>query len=317
MTTPDPSPALLLKNLSKVFRSFRTQKATEVVAVNNISLRIEPGEIVGLLGPNGAGKSTLVDMILGLISPTSGTVEVFGQSPKDMIRQSRLGAVMQTGGLLPELTVEETIAMIATTHKTNISVSQALEQANLLQIRKRRISQCSGGEQQRVRFAIALLGDPDLLLLDEPTTGMDTVARRHFWDAMRAQAKLGKTIIFATHYLEEAQNFASRIVMVNEGRIIADGTTHDIQALTNFRMISCDFPRLSDLMVSDIGRAPGVLSAVRIGNGVRIQANNSDAVARWLLTNTSAFNLTISSNSLEDSFIALTQQALSAEEAGN
>lgn len=317
MTTPDPSPALLLKNLSKVFRSFRAQKATEVVAVNNISLRIEPGEIVGLLGPNGAGKSTLVDMILGLISPTSGTVEVFGQSPKDMIRQSRLGAVMQTGGLLPELTVEETIAMIATTHKTNISVSQALEQANLLRIRKRRISQCSGGEQQRVRFAIALLGDPDLLLLDEPTTGMDTVARRHFWDAMRAQAKLGKTIIFATHYLEEAQNFASRIVMVNEGRIIADGTTHDIQALTNFRMISCDFPRLSDLMVSDIGRAPGVLSAVRIGNGVRIQASNSDAVARWLLTNTSAFNLTISSNSLEDSFIALTQQALSTEEAGN
>lgn len=317
MTTPDPSPALLLKNLSKVFRSFRTQKATEVVAVNNISLRIEPGEIVGLLGPNGAGKSTLADMILGLISPTSGTVEVFGQSPKDMIRQSRLGAVMQTGGLLPELTVEETIAMIATTHETNISVSQALEQANLLRIRKRRISQCSGGEQQRVRFAIALLGDPDLLLLDEPTTGMDTVARRHFWDAMRAQAKLGKTIIFATHYLEEAQNFASRIVMVNEGRIIADGTTHDIQALTNFRMISCDFPRLSDLMVSDIGRAPGVLSAVRIGNGVRIQANNSDAVARWLLTNTSAFNLTISSNSLEDSFIALTQQALSTEEAGN
>ena len=123
MTAQDPRPALLLKNLSKVFRSFRTQKATEVVAVNNISLRIEPGEIVGLLGPNGAGKSTLVDMILGLISPTSGTVEVFGQSPKDMIRQSRLGAVMQTGGLLPELTVEETVAMIAPPHTKQTSLS--------------------------------------------------------------------------------------------------------------------------------------------------------------------------------------------------
>lgn len=317
MTSPDPSPALLLKNLTKTFRSLRSQETIEVVAVNNISLKIEPGEIVGLLGPNGAGKSTLVDMILGLISPTSGTVEVFGQHPKDMIRQGRMGAVMQTGGLLPELTVEETIAMIATTHKGKISVKKALEQANLTEIRKRRISKCSGGEQQRVRFAISLLGDPDLLLLDEPTTGMDTNARRHFWDAMRTQAQLGKTIIFATHYLEEAQNFASRIVMVNKGKIIADGTTRDIQALTNFRIISCDFPALSEVMISDISRAPGVLSASRVGNSVRIHASDSDAVARWLLTNTQAFNLNISGNSLEDSFIALTDKGLNAEEAAN
>lgn len=315
MTSSASHSALTIRNLTKSFRTLRSNEMQEVTAVNNISLDISPGEIVGLLGPNGAGKSTLVDMILGLTSPTAGSVEVFGASPRDMIRQGRMGAVMQSGGLLPELTVEETIAMIATTHKGKISISRALEHANLTEIRKRRISKCSGGEQQRVRFAIALLGDPDLLLLDEPTTGMDTNARRHFWDAMRLQAELGKTIIFATHYLEEAQNFASRIVLVNKGRIIADGTTRDIQSLTDFRVITADFPALSSLMVTDINRAHGVLDAQRVGNSVRIHASDSDSVARWLLTNTQAFNVNIVGNSLEDSFIALTERAINAEES--
>lgn len=307
MHSPDLVPALEVRNLTKTFRTLSAKQPLEVTAVNDVSFSIAAGEIVGLLGPNGAGKSTLVDMILGLTSPSSGTVEVFGESPKTMINRGRMGAVMQSGGLLPELTVEETIAMIATTHAGRISVADALEHADLTRIRKRRISKCSGGEQQRVRFAIALLGDPDLLLLDEPTTGMDTNARRNFWTTMRAQAERGKTIVFATHYLEEAQNFATRIIMVNKGQIIADGTTHEIQALTKFRVITADFPGLSEQMVADINRAPGVIKAEGLGSSVKIHASDSDGVARWLLTNTRAHNLNISSNSLEDSFVALTK----------
>lgn len=194
-----------------------------VRAQRSCDLTVERGEIVALLGPNGAGKSTLIDLVLGFTMATTGTVEVFGTTPRAAIDAQRVGAVMQTGGLLPDLTVAMTLRTIAA-FPTPRDIDEVLDLADLTALPGRRVGKCSGGEQQRIRFALALLGSPDLLILDEPTAGMDAASRHRFWDTMAARAAEGVTVVFATHYLEEAQNFARRIVMLDRGGTIADGT---------------------------------------------------------------------------------------------
>lgn len=226
--------AVQLNELSKTF----TTSSSTVEAVRNLTLTIEAGEIVALLGENGAGKTTLIDMVLGLTSPTSGSVKLMGTSPTQAVRSSQVNAVLQTGGLLKDLTVHDQVAMVAATYRQAPSVTGALRAAGIEDIARRKIGKCSGGQQQKVKFALALLGDPSILILDEPTTGMDSNARRAFWASMQALADQGKTIIFATHYLEEAQNFAQRIVMMAHGRLIADGATEDIRASSGTRTVS-------------------------------------------------------------------------------
>ena len=195
-----------------------------VKAVDGIDLRIGRGEVVALLGPNGAGKTTTLDMLLGLTDPSAGTVAVYGQKPLKAAKGGVIAGVLQTGGLLSDLTVRETVEVIASLHggESLARVHEILERTELDRIARRRISKCSGGEQQRVKFALALVADPDILVLDEPTAGMDVTARRHFWDVMRADADAGRTIIFATHYLEEAEQFARRTVVMHRGVVVAD-----------------------------------------------------------------------------------------------
>lgn len=226
--------AVQLNKLNKTF----TTSSGSVEAVRDLSLTIEAGEIVALLGENGAGKTTLIDMVLGLSTPTSGSVELLGTSPAQAVRNSWVNAVLQTGGLLKDLTVHDQVAMVAATYRQAPSVTGALRAAGIEDIARRKIGKCSGGQQQKVKFALALLGDPSILILDEPTAGMDSNARRAFWASMQALADQGKTIIFATHYLEEAQNFAQRIVMMAHGRLIADGATEDIRASSGTRTVS-------------------------------------------------------------------------------
>ncbi|MCQ4625955.1 ABC transporter ATP-binding protein [Corynebacterium sp. CCUG 69979] len=272
------------QNVSKHFGS--------VKAVEDVSLSIGRGEIVGLLGRNGAGKTTLVDLILGLTKPTSGTVRVADMTAAQAIRDARIGAVMQTGGLLDTVTVKDTLAMINSTHRDSIGVEAAIEQANLTKIQNRRVGKCSGGEQQRVRFAIALLGKPDILILDEPTTGMDATSRHEFWDTMRAQAHSGRTIIFSTHYLEEAENLAERIIVLDRGELIADGPTDSLTAGADKKRVTAQSSQgLIDVTTSD-----------------------ADSYARKLLTETDAHDLTVTRTSLEDSFIALTSDDPESEE---
>lgn len=263
-----------------------------VKAVNDVSLSIDRGEIVGLLGRNGAGKTTLVDLILGLTKPTSGTVRVAGMTPAQAVREARIGAVMQTGGLLDTVTVKDTLAMIDSTHRDSIGVEAAIEQANLTEIQDRRVGKCSGGEQQRVRFAIALLGKPEILILDEPTTGMDATSRHEFWDSMRAQAHSGRTIIFSTHYLEEAENLAERIIVLDRGELIADGPTDSLTAGANKKRVTAQ-------------SSQGLID---------VTTHDSDSYVRKLLTKTDAHDLTITRTSLEDSFIALTSDTASSKE---
>jgi ABC-2 type transport system ATP-binding protein len=176
-----------------------TKSFGPVQAVRGIDLEIAPGEIVAFLGPNGAGKTSSIDMILGLSRPTSGEVEVFGTAPHHAIRRGLVSAVMQTGGLLKDLTVAETVAYVGSLFAAPVAVDEVLRRAGIDGIADRMVGKCSGGEQQRLRFAMALLPDPALLLLDEPTTGMDVEGRRAFWASIRQDAEAGRTVLFATH----------------------------------------------------------------------------------------------------------------------
>jgi ABC-2 type transport system ATP-binding protein len=274
-----------------------------VTAVDGLSLEIGAGEVVAFLGPNGAGKTTTVDMILGLTEPTEGTVEVFGGDARHAVALGRVAAVMQSGGLLKDFTVRETVELTASLFRPARPVDEVLERAGILDIGDRLVGKASGGQQQRLRFALALLPDPDLLVLDEPTTGMDVQGRRDFWAAIRSDAERGRTTLFATHYLEEADAYADRIVLVRHGRIVADGTAAEIKGLAAGRTVRATLPGAD---TAALGRVPGVDSVDVRGDSVLIHGSDSDAIARYLLNTTGARDLEITSRNLEDAFVALT-----------
>ena len=280
-----------------------TKRYGRVTAVEQLSLQIAPGEIVAFLGPNGAGKTTTIDMLLGLARPDHGTVRVYGKSPGEAIERGEVSAVMQSGGLLKDFTVGETVSYTASLYANARPAAEVLERAGIAHIADRRVGKCSGGEQQRLRFAIALLSDPRLLVLDEPTTGMDVEGRRDFWGAIRRDAERGRTILFATHYLDEADAHADRIVLIRQGRIVADGTTSEIKALATGRSVRATLP---DAPIDQLKALPGVLQAEVRGDTVLLQCTDSDAVARYLLTSTAARDLEIVAQNLEAAFVALT-----------
>lgn len=291
--TDTHAPAIRTSGLRK---TFRTTDGGTVVAVDAVDLVVEPGEIVAFLGPNGAGKTTTVDMLLGLTRPDAGTVEVFGTSPSEAVRAGRVSAVMQTGGLLNDFTVEETVRAIAALHGRTDRVELVLERARLTDLAQRRVEACSGGEQQRLKFALALVPDPDLVVLDEPTTGMDVGARQEFWRAMRADAALGRTIVFATHYLAEADEFAERTVLMNHGRIVHDAATTDVRAAYGGRTLTFRPP-----------------AGVDGSDGI-----DADWLARvrGALAPLGVTDVDVSAASLEAAFLALTAETSTTEPVG-
>jgi ABC-2 type transport system ATP-binding protein len=274
-----------------------------VRAVKGVDLRVTSGEIVAILGPNGAGKTSTIDIILGLSQPTSGQVSVFGMQPRKAITYGLVSAVMQTGGLLKDLTVRETVEYTASLFAHSQPTGDVLAGAGITDIADRRVGKCSGGEQQRLRFALALLSDPELVVLDEPTAGMDVEGRRNFWSTIRKDAEQGRTVLFATHYLEEADAYADRIVLLRQGEIVADGTAAEIKSMTVGRTVRATLADATDAMLAAI---PGADSAEIRGETVLIHANDSDSVARFLLTQTAAMDLEITARGIEDAFIALT-----------
>lgn len=293
----------LALDLRGLHKSFSTSAGT-VRAVDGLDLAVRPGEVVAFLGPNGAGKTTTIDLVLGLATPDSGTVRVLGHEPSDAIAHGRVSAVMQTGGLLKDLTVRETLELTASFYGTPAAVGPALDRAGLADAAGRRVGACSGGQQQRLRFALALLPDPDLLILDEPTTGMDVAGRRDFWNAIRADAAQGRTILFATHYLEEADAYADRIVLISHGRVVADGTAAQVRAVASGRVVSAALD--APLTDGELAALPGVDHVERRGDRVQLHTRTSDELARLLLTTTGAHDLEITSLGLEQAFLALT-----------
>ena len=302
METLTKTNAVSLSGLKKTFSTPRSK----VEAVKGIDLQIQTGQIVAFLGPNGAGKTTPVDMILGLTQPTEGSAQILGLDPRQAVLAGRVSAVLQTGGLLRDMTVKETVSVIAHMHEQADRIGEVMERTGLDKIAKRRVGKCSGGEQQRIKFALALLPDPDVLILDEPTAGMDVMARRDFWASMRVEATEGRTVIFATHYLEEAQNFAERTVLMNHGLIVADGATEDLRKLISGRTVSASFPS-----AEHAERAAASSDSVQVAerNGLRFafRSSDSDSFAAALLTEYQGYDLEISSPSLEDAFIQLTK----------
>ena len=294
--------AVELKNVRKHFG--------QVQAVRDVDVNIASGEIVAMLGPNGAGKTSTIDIILGLSRQTSGQALVFGMHPRQAVTRGLVSAVMQTGGLLKDLTVKETCGLnsvrspiAASLFAQSKSAAEVLDRAGITQIAERRVGKCSGGEQQRLRFAMALVSDPELLVLDEPTTGMDVEGRRSFWASIRKDAEQGRTVLFATHYLEEADAYADRIILLRHGQKIADGTASEIKAMSAGRTVRATMAGASE---ADLRSIPGVESVEIRGETVLIHANDSDAVARYLLTRTSARDLEITARGIEDAFLALT-----------
>jgi ABC-2 type transport system ATP-binding protein len=285
-----------------------TKDFGKVHAVRGIDLEIQPGEVVAFLGPNGAGKTTTIDMILGLSQPTSGEVAVLGLPPRKAIARGLVSAVMQTGGLIKDLTVRETVQYTASLFADARPVDEVLDRAGIADIASRKVAKCSGGEQQRLRFAMALLSNPALLLLDEPTTGMDVEGRRAFWAAIRHDVQEGRTVLFATHYLEEADQYADRIVLVSKGHIVADGSGAEIKGLASGRTIRATLPEITNELTAQVSALGGVDRIDVRGDTLVVHAKDSDAVARYLLNETDAKDLEITAMGIEEAFLSLTGQ---------
>jgi len=294
-TTAPAGPAVRLTGLTKRFGS--------VTAVDDLHLTIDTGDVVALLGPNGAGKSTTIDMMLGLSRPDAGSVALFGRDPATAIRTGHVGALLQSGGLLPDLTVAEIVTLSASLHRQHRPVSAVLDRAGVGELAKRRIGGLSGGQQQRVRFAMSLVSDPDLIVLDEPTTGLDVEARRAFWASMREETQQGRTVLFATHYLDEADAYADRIVLMRAGRVVADGTAAQIKSVVSGRTIRATLPGAD---VAALAALPGVDSVEVRGDTVLLSCVDSDAALRAVLATTTAHDIEVTAHNLEDAFIALT-----------
>jgi ABC-2 type transport system ATP-binding protein len=261
-----------------------------------------PGEVVALLGPNGAGKSTTIEMLLGLVRPDQGSVQVYGGTPVDAISAGQVGVMLQSGGIIEDAKVGELMSLVAGLHKDPLPVREALEQAGIADLTGRKIKGLSGGQKQRVRFAMAIIPQPDLIVLDEPTTGMDVESRRDFWAAMHAETARGRTVLFATHYLEEADAYADRIVLMRSGKVVADGTAAQIKASVSGRTIRATVPG-ADL--ASLASQPGVRNVETRGDVVLLQCADSDDTLRYLLANTRAHDIEVTSADLEDAVLAI------------
>ncbi|MFJ7332257.1 ABC transporter ATP-binding protein [Streptomyces sp. NPDC101116] len=281
-----------------------------VRAVDALTLDLRPGETVALLGPNGAGKSTTLDLLLGLNNPDGGTVRLFGTSPREAIVAGRVGAMLQSGGLMDEVTVAELVRLACDLHPKAHRPSEVLSRAGITQLADRKVNKLSGGQAQRVRFALATAGDSDLVVLDEPTTGMDVTTRQGFWATMREQADQGRTVLFATHYLEEADAVADRVLVLHRGRLLADGTAAEIKAKAGARRVSFDLEGTID---EPALRGLPFLTGIDIsGRTVRIQSSDADATVHALYgLGVHPRNLEVAGLGLEQAFVAIT----TAEEA--
>ena len=311
-----PTPAPWLSNEAVASLSHVTKRFPNgVVALDDLSLSLRRGEVVALLGPNGAGKSTAVRLLMGLSSPTVGTVSIFGADPRDHAARRRTGVMLQVGRAPEMLRVREHIELFRGYYPNPLPYADIIQIAGLEGIESRLFGQLSGGQKQRVLFALGLAGDPDLLFLDEPTVGLDIKSRRRMWTQIELLAARGKTVLLTTHYLEEADSLAQRIVVIDKGRIVCQGTPAEVKSLgstgpgalksQNVKIIRC----ATVIHAHTILNIPGVTNVEVNGEITTISTNHSESTLRELLAlDQSLHSLDVQSPRLEDAFLALTGQ---------
>ena len=293
-----------------------------ITAVDGLDLVLRPGETVALLGPNGAGKSSSLDLLLGLRDPDRGSVELFGGTPRAAIEAGRVGAMLQSGGLMTDVKVREIVALACRIHPRGHAVDAVLAEAGIEEIADRRVDRLSGGQEQRVRFALAVAGASDLIVLDEPTTGMDVSVRQAFWGSVRAQAAEGRTVLFATHYLEEADAVADRVLVLHRGRLIADGTSAEIKAKAGARRIAFELHPGDPGADGSVLRAlPGTVALDVTGppdgvRTVRIRTTDADAgVAALYRAGLYPRGLEVTALGLEQAFLTITGEQAALDRA--
>jgi ABC-2 type transport system ATP-binding protein len=280
-----------------------TKKFGQQIALDRLSLELRRGEVVALLGPNGAGKTTAVRLLLGLSRATSGEVRIFGGDPRDRASRMRLGAMLQVGRMPETLRVREHLQLFRGYYAQPRPLDELLAVAGLQGLEEKLFRTLSGGQKQRMLFALALCGNPDLICLDEPTLGMDVEARRAMWEQVRKLAAAGKTILLTTHYLEEADALASRIVVIQKGRVIAEGTPAELKATDSSRAIRC----ITSLLPEWISALPGVISVEREGDAMLVRTATPEAVLRTMLQEDATLSgLEVRAARLDDAFLALT-----------
>ena len=280
-----------------------TKQYGRVVALDDVSFSIKRGEVVALLGPNGAGKTSAVRLLLGLASPTRGVARIFGEDPRQPASRGRIGAMLQVGRVPETLRVREHIELFSSYYPHPLPMNDVLEAASLLGLGDRLFGKLSGGQKQRVLFALAICGNPDLLLLDEPTTGLDVEARRALWEQIRRFVDGGRSVLLTTHYLAEADVLADRVVVIDRGKVIAEGTPAAVKARVAGRRIRCR----SSLTPAEIGALHHVIAVHGEGGMLEIVASDSDAVVRSLIVRDPALSeLEVAAAGLEEAFVALT-----------
>jgi ABC-2 type transport system ATP-binding protein len=280
-----------------------TKRYRDITAVDAIDLQIEGGRVTALLGPNGAGKTTIVRLLLGLTRPTAGTVRLFGHDPMAPAARQRTGVMLQVANVPETLRVREHIHLFCSYYPAPMTVGAALDVAGIASLADRLYGELSSGQRQRVHFALAICGNPDLLFLDEPTVGLDVESRRAFWQEVRTLASRGRAILLTTHYLEEADALADHVLVMNRGLMVADGTPQAMKRLAASRRVRC----VTTLPADRVARIEGIASVRRDGVATEILTNDAERVVRDLLVADAGLSgLEVSGAGLEEAFLALT-----------
>jgi ABC-2 type transport system ATP-binding protein len=283
-----------------------------VTALDGVNLLLQRGELLAVLGPNGAGKSTSIGLLLGLLRADAGGVELFGQDPQRIEARRRIGVMLQSAVLPLTLRVGELLRLVSSYYPQPRALQESAALAGIGDLLQRPYGKLSGGQQRRVQFALALCGRPELLFLDEPTVGMDIDARRKLWSAMRSLVAEGCSVVLTTHYLEEAEALAQRVIVMAKGRVLSEGSVDALRAQVPLARIRC----ISDLDTAAISSWPHVASAQREGERLLIQTGAPETVLRRLLDADDALSaLEVQRASLADAFTELTREQGAQQEA--
>jgi ABC-2 type transport system ATP-binding protein len=290
------TPAIELRNATKTFGS--------LTALRDVSLAVQPGETVAMLGPNGAGKTTAVSLMLGMRRPSSGTARLFGGDPRIPATRLRLGAMLQESGVPAMLTVREVIELFGALYDRPITAAAAIEAAQLGAKASARVATLSGGQKQRLYFALAIVGDPDVLFLDEPTVALDVESRRSFWEQITLLTARGKTVLLTTHYLEEADALANRIVVINNGVIVAQGTPAEIKSQVGGKQVRFKADGLTREWLTAL---PGTQSVTHAGDEWTLYTLQPEEALRAIFArNVPISALEVEGAGLEEAVLALT-----------